>query len=353
MRALKSDRPRLMSWAGLMSATIVGVGVMADGHAAGPTTLDICVHKNSGSVRVVVPPHTCHRSEYLVSIPLTAQSATSIFGGAVTLVDANGNQSPTGTRVLFSGVDEQIVNGSGSTSGPTPAGKGGGNLIIGYDETTTGAVATCSNGAYANQTDCVSGGGTWGANQHTGYHDLVIGSGHSYTSYGGLVTGLQNIINRSYASVSGGTGNSASGVSSSVGGGTGNSASGDYSSVSAGKLNVASSEFSSVSGGRDNTSSGSATSVTGGGRNTASSPTNSAGAYVGFGATVSGGYGNTSSGDLTTVSGGVNNSAQVNQSSISGGQNNVTLGFDASISGGNGITVNVNDGWAAGTLHSP
>ena len=85
----------------------------------------------------------------------------------------------------------------------------------------------------------------------------------------------------------------------------------------------------------------------------ASSPTNSSGAYVGFGATVSGGYGNTSSGDLTTVSGGVNNSAQVNQSSISGGQNNVTLGFDASISAGNGVTVNVNDGWAAGTLHGP
>src|SRR5450631_4327097 len=74
--------------------------------------------------------------------------------------------------VQFSGVNVQIVDGSGSTSSVN----GTGNLVLGYDES---------------------------AGTQTGSHDLVLGEGDSYSSYSGLVAGYKDDASASYASVLG------------------------------------------------------------------------------------------------------------------------------------------------------
>lgn len=323
-----------------LSLGILLLGNIQTAFAATPTSLTLCVKNANGMVRVVYPPHHCrHHSESTVTLPLgTTTDTTSLLNGSITRVDETGSPSPTGKRVVFTGVDVQIVNGSGTTSGPTPVNNGGGNLIIGYNQATTTATLVCSNGQFANEADCLTGGGVWGRSLHSGYHNVVIGDGHSYSSYGGLVAGNENAITRASASVSGGRGNLASG---------------SYSSVTAGSSNIASGEYSSVTGGSVNKSMGLHTWVSGGGHNTATSPVNSAGSFVGFGSSVSGGYGNISGGDLSSVTGGANNNAATNQSTITGGQNNVTSGIGSSISGGNGVNYGVFFGWAGGSLTSP
>jgi hypothetical protein len=142
------------------------------------------------------------------------------------------NGQPT---VRFTGVNLQVVSGSGSTAGAV---NGRGNLIVGYNE---------NNG-----------------DTKTGSHNLIVGPQHTYTGYSGLVAGINNTISGNYASVSGGGSNTASGNSASVSGGSLNTASGNSASVSGGGGNTASSLSASVSGGFDNTASGLYASVSGG-----------------------------------------------------------------------------------------
>ena len=143
--------------------------------------------------------------------------------------------------LVLTGANLYIQSGSGATDGPI---NGKGNLIIGYDE---------DNG-----------------DDKSGSHNLIVGKWHSYSSYGGLVVGFNNLISGIYSSVSGGSGNEASGSVSSVSGGNANIACGTLSSVSGGEDNFASSDRSSVSGGRTNIASGDRSSVSGGSFNEAS-----------------------------------------------------------------------------------
>jgi hypothetical protein len=143
--------------------------------------------------------------------------------------------------VRFSGVNVQVVSGSGATGGVI---NGTGNLIVGYNENV--------------------------ADSRTGSHNLVVGPFHTYTSSGGLIAGANNTVSGNSSSVAGGNVNTASGTYSSVSGGASNIASGAYSSVSGGYQNTASDFFTSVSGGKENTASGSTSSVSGGLQNTAS-----------------------------------------------------------------------------------
>jgi hypothetical protein len=181
-----------------------------------------------------------------------------------------------GTTAVFAGVDVQITNGSGMTVGPTPAGNGGGNLIIGYNEPLAFAYDICSDGNLgvdpqpANSpvpAGCVAPA-VWGNNQHTGRHNIVIGFGNSYTSFGGLVVGQANAISNFFAFATG-VYNTASGIASSVSGGSANHAGGFESSVGGGVFNTASGYGSTVSGGAHNAAAGSFSSVTGGAHNTA------------------------------------------------------------------------------------
>jgi hypothetical protein len=260
----------------------------------------------------------------------------ALRGNSVLALNGKLNLSPDGTTALFSGVNVQIVNGLGNTETTN----GTGNLIVGYNETNPGTgmplLLICSDGAYLDQASCTANGGVWGANQRTGSHNLVIGTWHSYTQYGGVVAGHSNAINRGYANVTGGGFNIASGFLSSVSGGgarpsftgpfqQGNIASGDYSSVSGGTINTASGYVSSISGGTINLASSYFSSVTGGAGNLAS----------GFASSVTGGSGNNASGS---------------SSSISGGNFNIANGLTSSVSGGENRAAPNDYNWAAGAL---
>ena len=247
-----------------------------------------------------------------------------------------------GDDFVFTNVNVHVRDGSGNTDGSV---NGRGNLIVGYNE-DVGSDAT-----------------------RTGSHNLVVGSEHSYSNFGGFVAGYSNTISSGYASVSGGRVNTASGYSSSVSGGSWNIASGDYSSISGGDQNTASGLRSSVSGGRYNSASGSYTSVIGGGGDAvaegndawanysvvAGGRSNTAGSdggtdrtvgeasavlagrenrTTGDYASVSGGRDNEASGDYSSVSGGIDSAAIGDYASVSGGLNNYANGFISSVSGG-------------------
>jgi hypothetical protein len=127
--------------------------------------------------------------------------------------------SVTEETVLISGANLQVVSGSGETAAAV---NGTGNIIIGYDEDS--------------------------GNDKSGSHNLVVGTQHTYSSYGGIVAGSNNRITGVYSSVLGGESNTAEGPKSSVLGGGYNTAQGFRSSVSGGLGNTASGAASSVSG---------------------------------------------------------------------------------------------------------
>jgi hypothetical protein len=236
--------------------------------------------------------------------------------------------SVSGDDLYFTGVNVHVRSGSGSTDGTI---NGLGNLIIGYNE-DAGDDAT-----------------------RTGSHNLVVGSEHSWTSFGGFVVGFENFINGPYSSVSGGWFNTASGNWSSVSGGRYNTASGYYSSVSGGRDNTAKGNYSSVSGGRLNTASGILSSVSGGWGNTANGYWSSVSGgdqntASGYYSSVSGGLYNTASDDYSSVSGGAGNTASGHYSSVSGGRYNTASGNYSSVSGGYQRSVSGIDDWRAGTL---
>ena len=135
-------------------------------------------------------------------------------------VDVFGNSVRT---IRFSGVNVQVVNGTGATDGP---GNGHGNL--------------------------------------------VVGKANNYSSWGGQVVGERNPLSGYLSIVSGGYGNTASGRHSMVSGGVGNTARGERSTVGGGGRNTAAGEWCVVSGGNDNTASGIADTVGGGWQNEAS-----------------------------------------------------------------------------------
>lgn len=137
-------------------------------------------------------------------------------------------------RVLIEGADLQIVSGSGQTDGEV---NGKGNLIIGYNEDFY--------------------------NLRTGSHNLVLGSYHNYSSFGGMVCGFENSISGEFSSVTGGSFNSATGVSCAILGGQHNTATGNMTSVSGGSTNHCSGNSTSVLGGYQNSASENLSTVVG------------------------------------------------------------------------------------------
>ena len=150
-------------------------------------------------------------------------------------------------------------------------------------------------------------------------------------SYGTVSGGFANragddsgtSVDSPFATVSGGTRNTASGSFSTVGGGFNNTASGQYSIVGGGLGNTASGYGSTVGGGDDNTVSTQHSTVGGGHGNTASD----------YGSTVGGGEDNTASGQYSIVGGGILNTASGFVSTVGGGIRNIASG-SYSIAGG-------------------
>jgi hypothetical protein len=177
----------------------------------------------------------------------------------------NDNRGPIAT---FSGLNLQLVNGTGTTDG-VPNGLG--NFIIGYDGVRNNTYF-CSLGTHTDQSACESNGYIWAQSHKTGSHYLIIGDWNNYSQYGGLVVGFGNTSNNIHASISGGIYNTASGSASSISGGSSNTASGSASSISGGRGNTASGDYSSITAGLNNTVTASSEggSITGGRNNTAS-----------------------------------------------------------------------------------
>ncbi|MGH7341785.1 MAG: hypothetical protein ACREKH_14930, partial [Candidatus Rokuibacteriota bacterium] len=112
-----------------------------------------------------------------------------------------------GTIVRFTGVNVQIVSGNGATDGPVNA---LGNLIIGYNEQRDPE----------NERPPAD---------RTGSHNIVVGAAHGYSSFGGLVSGIDNSVSAPYGAVVGGRTNSIGGVAAAVVGGECNGAGGEVS----------------------------------------------------------------------------------------------------------------------------
>lgn len=145
-----------------------------------------------------------------------------------------------------------------------------------------------------------------------------------------LVGGENNKISDTgtYAVISGGFLNMASGGSSFIGGGRRNTATGSSSAVVGGEVNTASGFNSIVAGGANNWATGEEASIWGGYNNYA----------LKNGATVSGGQRNRAIGETSSVDGGRLNFAYGDTSQISGGYSNYALGnFSNSLGGRNGV----------------
>jgi len=145
---------------------------------------------------------------------------------------------------VFRGVNVQIVNGMGDTQTVN----GTGNLIVGYNRPNTNGFV-CSMGVTESAAVCLANGGVWAQSHKSGSHNIVGGDFNNYSSWGGLVLGLENALSAPYTAVLGGARNRAEGSFATVVGGAYNTGSGIYSSISAGFDNHATGAFAAVAGG--------------------------------------------------------------------------------------------------------
>ena len=147
-----------------------------------------------------------------------------------------------GPHIVFEGANIHVRSGSGSTNdGGTGEYLGLGNLIIGYNENCCG-----------------------GPDNRVGSHNLVIGSLHQYTSYGGFVAGYRNELHAAYGTIAGGYENAVEGTYTSVLGGHFNTAADLATSISGGLGNLSGNHYSSISGGYQNQALGPTSTIGGG-----------------------------------------------------------------------------------------
>jgi hypothetical protein len=215
---------------------VVALLLACAGSAQAAGSVFLCVPSAAGK-KVVSggSAGSCEADTTKVALPASADEQQTLLSILPHIRFVAGGE-PT---IRFSGVNVQVVNGTGDTS----SANGLGNLIIGYN-------------AHSD------------TKPQTGSHNLVLGTEQSFTSYGGLIGGSNNKLTGPFSAVFG-TQNTASGSHSAVIAGNHNTASGLYSSVSGGNSNTASGRWSSVSGGGSNTASYDFSAVSGGGRNTA------------------------------------------------------------------------------------
>ena len=212
--ALRTEVATLTSTVATLQASLAAAEATISGHTTAIGTNTTAIGGNTSSI-------TTNASD------IDGLEASDVPGLGTYLRIGTHNSKPA---VIFEDANVLVLDGTGSTvTDPTT---GLGNLIVGYDESSTDPIDI-----------------------KTGSHNLVVGRYHTYSSYGGLVAGNDNNVTGASASVSGGASNTASGLWSSVSGGSGNTASESSSSVSGGYLNTASGNSSSVSGGTGNTAS--------------------------------------------------------------------------------------------------
>ena len=155
---------------------------------------------------------------------------------------------PGSDTVALEGANVYVRNGTGSTAGEP---NGLGNLFVGYNESTA---------------------------DRDGSHNLVVGAGHGFTSYGniiggyenranapwGLVVGTDNRLESPWGSIAGGSNNTVGADRGSITGGFSNSVTGSWATVAGGRKNRATGLGAVVSGGEGNVVDGTAGSAIGG-----------------------------------------------------------------------------------------
>jgi hypothetical protein len=193
--------------------------------------------------------------------PFTAEETATLKAilPFIKYVSAGAGSRPT---IQFSGVNVQVVNGSGKQS----TANGLGNLVVGYDE-TPGSQTGSHNLVLGSQQIVEGIGGIIGGekNKLSGNGNVVLGFENNASGFhfADVLGGRENTASGEYASVSGGHGGEAQ-FAASVGGGFGNVASGDYSFVAGGVKNQATTFEAAVFGGEYGIASGESAVVVGG-----------------------------------------------------------------------------------------
>ena len=168
-------------------AEIVSV-VDTAGYVTGPHTVDTDTTLDQAGIEAlgfVTGPHTVDTTLDQAGIEALGfvtgpHAAASALDPYVT-VDTGTLNGLAGPNIIFSGASVHVRDGSGDTFGVV---NGLGNLVIGYNEANTSPTD-----------DALSRGGS---------HNLVVGRHHQYTSFGGLIAGLNNNVTDTEATVSGG-----------------------------------------------------------------------------------------------------------------------------------------------------
>jgi hypothetical protein len=279
----------------LIIISMVGLAVAALDVGAASAGLTVCINASSGSLRAVGSATKCRQNESSEQLATEAEVA-GLRARVAALESLLQGLSRNGTTLRLSGLNLQVVNGTGHTDNLN----GLGNVIIGYN---------------ADQGDT-----------RKGSHNLVIGDDHTYTSYSGVVSGEDNTLSAPRAFVAGGFANTASGNEAFVGGGAESTASGLR---------------AFVGGGDGNTASGGGSAVVGG-HNTAS----------GDSSFVGGGVGNNARGDRAFVGGGFDNAANSHEVFVGGGAENTASGLRAFVGGGDGNTASGLNAFVGGGDHA-
>ncbi len=187
-------------------------------------------------------------------------------------VEADATQ-PNEHRIVFEGVNIQLVDGAGKAAQENNESNGLGNLIVGYGgervESPAIVPPLCSDGGYDDRIACEGAGEVWAADHRSGSHNIVVGYENAYSGNGGLTVGYSNATTNANA-VSFGAVNIVRGRNATVTGGRQNLALQTDAHVSGGRYGEATGELSVVVGGFFNEASGLRAIVVGGDSNTAS-----------------------------------------------------------------------------------
>ena len=234
---------------------------------------------------------------------------SAVVPGLSDHVSVQGDQT-----LLISGVNLQVVNGTGSTS----AVNGLGNFIVGYNESDS---LTTERG---------------------GSHNLVMGRLNQYSSFSGIAHGLRNSVLNDESAVIAGSNNVVSGARSAVLGGDQNTASGNKVIAIGGVGNEAKGSVTLAIGGEDNQADGTADIVLGGRDNVA----------MGGISVLAGGGNNVTSGYKSVLVGGQGNQTSPDEvgngqfAAVFGGRFNNASDYCGAIFGGASNTL-------SGGLNSP
>merc|ERR1740124_695509 len=164
-------------------------------------------------------------------------------------------------NIYFDGCNVHIRGGTAGTEDTN----GRGNLIVGYNRQpptrdVPRRVTGCKRGLAKGASDQAPRAKqpqhrrlqSEGDPFRMDSHNIIVGDGHEYSCYGGIVAGYENRIHGAYASAVGGSGNEASKERAATFGGHRNVASGYEAVVSGGWRNDATGIRASVFGGKNN-----------------------------------------------------------------------------------------------------